>query len=198
MNFNKSAKIHPTSIIESNTKIGNGTKIWHWVHVSKNVVIGDSCILGQNVFVGKNVHIGNNVKIQNNVSVYENVQLKDYVFCGPSMVFTNVLNPRAEIDRKNEFKKTIVERGATIGANATIICGNNIGQYAFIGAGSVVTKDVKAFALMMGNPAKQKGWMSAYGQKFTLPKDNIKKWICPKTGDIYELKNGEIIFKPKK
>ncbi len=198
MNFNKPPKIHPTSIIDSNTSIGEDTTIWHWVHVSENVVIGKSCTVGQNVYIGKNVQIGSNVKIQNNVSVYENVYLEDYVFCGPSMVFTNVINPRSEIDRKNEFKKTIVKKGATIGANATIICGNTIGKYAFIAAGSVITKNVKDFALMMGNPAKQVGWMSAFGQKFILPQNNLNKWICPQTGDIYELKNDEIMFTSNK
>ena len=155
---------HDTALIDEGAIIGAGTKIWHWVHVCAGARIGEGCILGQNVYVGNNVKIGNKVKIQNNVSVYDNVTLEDEVFCGPSMVFTNVINPRAAIERKNEFKSTLVRRGATLGANCTIVCGNTIGQYAFIGAGAVVTKDVPDFALMVGVPAKQTGWISRFGE----------------------------------
>lgn len=154
--------VHPSAIVDEGAKIGAGTRIWHWVHVQGNSVIGERCSLGQNVYVGKAV-IGNNVKIQNNVSVYDEVVLEDDVFCGPSMVFTNVINPRSHIVRKSEYKRTLVKRGATIGANAVIVCGNTIGEYAMIGAGAVVTKDVPPFALVLGNPARQVGWMCQCG-----------------------------------
>lgn len=160
MDFQK----HETAIIDDGAQIGAGTRVWHWVHIcGNNVTIGENCSLGQNVFVGNNVQIGNRVKIQNNVSVYDQVILEDDVFCGPSMVFTNVINPRSAIERKNEYKTTHVKKGASIGANATIICGNTIGEYAFIAAGAVVTKDVPAYALMAGVPAKQIGWISESG-----------------------------------
>jgi UDP-2-acetamido-3-amino-2,3-dideoxy-glucuronate N-acetyltransferase len=154
--------VHPSAIVDEGAKIGAGTRIWHWVHVQGNSVIGERCSLGQNVYVGKAI-IGNNVKIQNNVSVYDEVALEDDVFCGPSMVFTNVINPRSHVVRKNEYKRTLVKKGATIGANAVIVCGNTIGQYAMIGAGSVVTKDVPDFALVLGNPARHAGWMCQCG-----------------------------------
>lgn len=157
------ATIHHTSIVDDGAYIGDGTRIWHWVHVCGGAHIGNNCSLGQNVFIGNDVVIGNNVKIQNNVSVYDAVVLEDDVFCGPSMVFTNVYNPRAAIIRKNEYRKTLVKRGATLGANCTIVCGNSIGEYAFIGAGAVVTSNVPAFALMLGVPAKRKGWMCMCG-----------------------------------
>jgi UDP-2-acetamido-3-amino-2,3-dideoxy-glucuronate N-acetyltransferase len=156
---------HETAIIDPGASIGAGTRIWHWVHVCGNAVIGEKCSLGQNVFVGNRVVIGNNVRIQNNVSIYDEVTLEDDVFCGPSMVFTNVLNPRSHVPRKNEFLPTLVRRGATIGANATVICGHVIGEYAFIGAGAVVTRDVPAYALLVGNPARRVGWMCRCGAR---------------------------------
>ena len=183
------ATIHPTAIVDEGASIGLKTKIWHWVHVSAGALIGDSCSLGQNVFVGNSVRIGNNVKIQNNVSVYDNVVLEDDVFCGPSMVFTNVYNPRSAVSRKDEYRPTVVEQGATLGANCTIVCGTRIGHHAFVGAGAVVNRDVKPFALMVGVPAKHIGWMSAYGERVDLPLQGAASWTCPHTGDIYQLSN---------
>lgn len=179
--------IHPTAIIDEPCEIGEGTKIWHFCHIMKGAKIGKNCVIGQNVFIGKGVKIGNNVKIQNNVSVYEGVILEDDVFCGPSMVFTNVLNPRSHIPRKHEFKQTIVKKGATIGANATIICGHTIGEYAFIGAGAVVTKDVPPYALVIGNPAKITGWMCECGTKLQFASDTA---VCPACGKKYKKENG--------
>jgi UDP-2-acetamido-3-amino-2,3-dideoxy-glucuronate N-acetyltransferase len=180
--------IHETAIIDAGAQIGEGTRIWHWVHVCAGAKIGNNCSLGQNVFIGNKVSIGNNVKIQNNVSVYDNVILEDGVFCGPSMVFTNVINPRAEISRKDEFQTTLVRKGATLGANCTIVCGNSIGQYAFIGAGAVVTKNVPDFALMVGVPARQVGWISRLGEKLELPLKGKLEISCSKTGDRYFLR----------
>ncbi len=171
--------IHPTAIIDDDVVIGNGTKVWHFCHVLGNCEIGDNCVLGQNVMAGPAVHIGNGCKIQNNVSLYKGVTLEDDVFCGPSCVFTNVLTPRAFVERKDEFRNTRVCKGATIGANATIICGITIGSYAMIGAGAVVTRDVPAHALVVGNPGKQNGWVSHEGE--VLGQD----LVCPRTGDIY-------------
>lgn len=182
---------HQTAIIDDGAIIGNNTRIWHWVHVSSGAVIGENCSLGQNVFVANKVTIGNNVKIQNNVSIYDNVILEDHVFCGPSMVFTNVHNPRAEITRKDEYKNTLVKKGATLGANCTIVCGNTIGEYAFIGAGSVVTKDVPAYALMVGVPAKQIGWMSRYGLRLDLPLNGEGEAVCAGSGEKYRVINGK-------
>jgi len=182
--------IHDTAIVDKGASIGLGTKIWHWSHICSGAVIGKKCSLGQNVFVGNKVIIGNNVKIQNNVSVYDNVTLKDDVFCGPSMVFTNVYNPRSSVPRKNEYKDTLVYEGATLGANCTIVCGVEIGQYAFVGAGSVVTKNIKKYALVVGVPAIQIGWMSEHGTRLDLPVDSGNKKMvvkCPKTGDFYKL-----------
>lgn len=179
--------IHETAIVDSGALIGEGSKIWHWSHICSGAVIGESCSLGQNVFVGNKVLIGNNVKIQNNVSIYDEVVLEDDVFCGPSMVFTNVYNPRSAVSRKNEYRKTIVKRGATLGANSTIVCGITIGEHAFIGAGAVVNKNIPAFALMVGVPAKQIGWMSAYGERVDLPLQGSGSWECPQTGNRYEL-----------
>lgn len=181
------AQIHPTAIVDEGAVVGDGTRIWHWVHVSSGAAIGARCSLGQNVFVGNRVRIGNNVKIQNNVSVYDNVTLEDDVFCGPSMVFTNVYNPRSAVSRKDEYRDTIVRRGATLGANCTIVCGNEVGEYAFIGAGSVVNRSVPAFALMVGVPARQIGWMSRFGEKLPLPVKGSGEAICPHTGDRYVL-----------
>jgi UDP-2-acetamido-3-amino-2,3-dideoxy-glucuronate N-acetyltransferase len=165
----KEVFIHETSFIDENVTIGEGTKIWHFSHILKDCKIGKDCSFGQNVVVGPNVIVGNKVKIQNNVSVYEGVTLEDGVFCGPSCVFTNVHNPRSEIERKHEYRKTLVKRGATLGANCTIVCGITIGKFAFIGAGAVISKDVPDYALMVGVPGKQIGWMSEYGEKLDLP-----------------------------
>jgi UDP-2-acetamido-3-amino-2,3-dideoxy-glucuronate N-acetyltransferase len=181
---------HPTAIIDNGARIGPGTRIWHWVHVCSRARIGAQCSLGQNVYVGNDVVIGNRVKIQNNVSVYDRVTLEDGVFCGPSMVFTNVYNPRAEIDRKHEFRPTLVRRGATLGANCTIVCGVTIGEYAFVGAGCVVLRDVPDHALMVGVPARQIGWVSRYGERLDLPLSGIGEAACPHTGVRYRLREG--------
>jgi UDP-2-acetamido-3-amino-2,3-dideoxy-glucuronate N-acetyltransferase len=180
-------KIHPTAIVDDGARIGDDTRIWHWVHVSGGARIGERCSLGQNVYVGNRVVIGDNVKIQNNVSVYDNVTLEDDVFCGPSMVFTNVYNPRSAVSRKDEYRDTLVKRGATLGANCTIVCGNTIGEHAFVGAGSVVNRDVPDFALVVGVPARQVGWMSRYGERLDLPLEGEGTAVCPHTGDEYEL-----------
>ena len=184
--------VHPTSIIDNGASIGEGTKIWHWTHVSSGAKIGSFCSLGQNVFVGNKAKVGNNVKIQNNVSIYDNVIIEDDVFCGPSMVFTNVFNPRSEISRKNEYRITKVQKGATLGANCTIVCGVEIGEYAFIAAGAVVKNKVKSFALMAGVPAVQKGWMSAFGERIGLDLEEEGSWICLSTGDKYFLNRGQM------
>lgn len=182
-----SAFIHETAIVENPLNIGAGSKIWHWVHVMPNAKIGEDCVLGQNVFVGNEVKIGRNVRIQNNVSIYDAVELEDDVFCGPSMVFTNVINPRSAVDRKHEYKTTLVKKGASIGANATIICGNQIGEYAFIGAGSVITKPVKAYALVVGNPGKQIGWVSKAGHRLEF--NSKSEAVCQESGDTYLLED---------
>ena len=183
-----------TAIIDSGSTIGDGTSIWHWVHVSAGAVIGSSCVLGQNVFVANKVVIGNGVKIQNNVSVYDNVTIEDDVFCGPAMVFTNVYNPRAFIERKQEYKDTLIKRGATLGANCTIISGITIGEYAFIGAGAPVNKDVPAFALYVGVPAQHIGWMTKFGERMQLPLIGEGSYTCPNTGEVYTLKDGVVVF----
>ncbi|MCU7948707.1 MAG: N-acetyltransferase [gamma proteobacterium symbiont of Bathyaustriella thionipta] len=188
---------HPSAIIDDGAQIGKESRIWHWVHVSAGAKIGQACSLGQNVFIGNQVKIGNNVKIQNNVSVYDNVTLEDDVFCGPSMVFTNVYNPRSAIERKSEYRDTLVKKGATLGANCTIICGVTIGEYAFIGAGAVINKEVPDYALMVGVPAKQIGWMSEFGEQLDLPlsvaglSENVTA-LCQHTGIKYQLINGEV------
>ena len=184
--------VHETALVDKGASIGDDTKVWHWVHICKDAVIGERCSLGQNVFIGNKVIVGNNVKIQNNVSVYDNVTLEDDVFCGPSMVFTNVFNPRSAISRKDEYRNTLVKKGATLGANCTIVCGNTIGEYAFIGAGSVVTSDVKPFALMTGVPAKQTGWMSRFGEKLNLPIKGNTQIRCPNTNELYQLENDNL------
>ncbi len=184
--------VHETALVDKGAAIGDDTRVWHWVHICKDAVIGKRCSLGQNVFVGNKVIVGNNVKIQNNVSVYDNVTLEDDVFCGPSMVFTNVFNPRSAISRKDEYRNTLVKKGATLGANCTIVCGNTVGEYAFIGAGSVVTSNVKPFALMTGVPAKQTGWMSRFGEKLDLPLTGDTQTICPNTNELYKLKNDNL------
>ncbi|RTK96946.1 MAG: N-acetyltransferase [Neisseriaceae bacterium] len=176
-----------SAIIDDGAQIGENTRIWHFTHVCGQAKIGSGCSLGQNVFIGNDVIIGNNVKIQNNVSIYDAVYLEDDVFCGPSMVFTNVFNPRSHVTRKHEYRKTIVKRGATIGANATIVCGNTIGEYAFIGAGSVINKDVPAYALMVGVPARQIGWMCQCGVKLVADNGKLK---CNDCKSVYELNNG--------
>lgn len=181
---------HSTAVIEEGCKIGKGTKIWHFSHIMSGCTIGENCNLGQNVVVSPEVVLGNNVKVQNNVSIYTGVICDDDVFLGPSMVFTNVTYPRSAINRKNEYAKTHVGKGASIGANATIICGHNIGEYAFIGAGSVVTKNVPPYSLWVGNPAKQMGWISEFGHRLQFNKDNIA--ICPESKASYKMENGKI------
>lgn len=183
---------HETAVIDSGCKIGKGTKIWHFSHIMTNCAIGENCNIGQNVVVSPDVILGNNVRVQNNVSIYTGVICEDDVFLGPSMVFTNVINPRSAISRKEEYKKTLVEKGATIGANATIICGHTIGAYAFIGAGAVVTKDVKPYSLVLGNPARHIGWMSEYGHRLNFDGEGIA--ICPESGEKY-LFNENIVKK---
>jgi UDP-2-acetamido-3-amino-2,3-dideoxy-glucuronate N-acetyltransferase len=185
-------QVHETAIIDEGAQIGSGSRVWQWVHVCSGAKIGSSVSLGQNVFVGNKVIIGDKCKIQNNVSVYDNVYLEEGVFCGPSMVFTNVYNPRSLIERKDEYRDTFVKKGATLGANCTIICGITIGEFAFIGAGSVVNKDVAAYALMVGIPAKKIGWMSEYGEKLDLPISGDAQAICEHTGQKYQLKDGQI------
>ncbi len=184
--------IHETAIVDQSVDIGAGTKIWHWVHVISGAKIGEGCVLGQNVYIGGKAVLGNNVRVQNNVSIYDRVILDDDVFCGPSMVFTNVINPRSSVERKDEYLETDVGKGASIGANATIICGNEIGEYAFIGAGSVVTKPVPAYALMVGNPAKQIGWMSRAGVRLEFDEEGMA--MCEETGDFYEKKDKVVYF----
>jgi UDP-2-acetamido-3-amino-2,3-dideoxy-glucuronate N-acetyltransferase len=179
--------VHQTSIVDDFCKIGKNTKIWHFSHIMQGATIGENCSIGQNVVISNGVIIGNNVRIQNNVSVYEGVMCEDDVFIGPSAVFTNVINPRSMISRKHEFKKTTVKKGASIGANATIICGNTLGEYCFIGAGSVVTKDIPAYALVVGNPGRQKGWMSEFGIKLEF--DAIGIATCKESGEQYLLEN---------
>lgn len=181
---------HPTAVIDEGCAIGAGTKIWHFCHIMPNCHIGQHCNIGQNVVISPEVVLGNNVKVQNNVSIYTGVVCEDDVFLGPSMVFTNVTNPRSAINRKNQYVKTVVKKGATIGANATIVCGHDIGSYAFIGAGAVVTKNVPDYALVVGNPAKQTGWMSEYGHKLKFDAEGRAK--CPESGVEYTLKNGKV------
>lgn len=183
--------IHPTAIIDPDCQIGDGTKIWHFSHLMSHCKIGKNCNLGQNVFVAEGVTIGDHVKVQNNVSIYAGVEVEDDVFLGPSMVFTNVLNPRSFIERKSEFKKTLVRKGATIGANATIVCGNSIGRYALVGAGAVVTKSVSDYALMVGNPAVQIGWVSEYGHTLTF--DEQGRAVCPESGQQYRLEQNKLV-----
>jgi UDP-2-acetamido-3-amino-2,3-dideoxy-glucuronate N-acetyltransferase len=178
---------HETAIVDAGAVIGDGARIWHFVHVCGGARIGRDCSLGQNVFVGNRVVIGNNVKIQNNVSVYDNVVLEDDVFCGPSMVFTNVYNPRSTVSRKDEYRDTVVRRGATLGANCTIVCGVTIGEYAFVAAGAVINRDVPAYALMAGVPARRIGWMSRHGERLDLPAQGEGEARCPATGERYRL-----------
>jgi UDP-2-acetamido-3-amino-2,3-dideoxy-glucuronate N-acetyltransferase len=181
---------HETAVIDDGSKIGKGTKIWHFSHIMTGSEIGENCNIGQNVVISPGVRLGRNVKVQNNVSIYTGVNCDDDVFLGPSMVFTNVINPRSAINRKDQYGSTAVGKGATIGANATIVCGIRIGQYSFIGAGAVVTKDVKPFALVVGNPARQTGWMSEYGHKLVFDGNGIA--VCSESGDRYRMSNNEV------
>lgn len=181
---------HETAVVDNNCKIGKGTKIWHFSHIMSNSKIGENCNLGQNIVVSPHVVLGRNVKVQNNVSIYSGVTCEDDVFLGPSMVFTNVINPRSAINRKNRYLKTIVKKGASIGANATIICGNTIGEYAFIGAGTVVTKEVLPYALVVGNPSKQIGWVSEYGHTLNFDEDGFA--TCKESKEVYGLKDGRV------
>ena len=187
MNYNK----HISAVIDEGAQIGDGTNIWHFCHVMPGAIIGENCNLGQNVFIDNGVVIGNGVKIQNNVSVYNGVSCEDEVFIGPSVVFTNVINPRSAIERKHEFKKTVVRKGASVGANATIICGNQIGKYAMIGAGAVITKAIKPYALVVGNPAKQIGWVSEFGHRLVF--EERGNAICEESGERYFLENGSVV-----
>lgn len=184
--------IHPTAIVDDGAQVGEGTRVWHWVHICGGARIGKGVSLGQNVFVGNKVIIGDHCKIQNNVSVYDGVTLEEGVFCGPSMVFTNVYNPRSLIERKSEYRQTTVKKGATLGANCTIVCGTTIGEYAFIGAGAVINKDVKPYALMVGVPARQIGWMSEYGEQLDLPLQGQAQTVCQHTGACYQLDGGRL------
>lgn len=185
-----SYQVHPSAIIDDGAQIGENSRIWHFVHVCSGAVIGREVSLGQNVFVGNKVVIGDRCKIQNNVSVYDNVIVEEGVFCGPSMVFTNVYNPRALIDRKDQYQNTLVKKGSTLGANCTIVCGVNIGEYAFVAAGAVVTQDVKPYALMAGVPAKHIGWMSQYGEQIPLPLQGDGEYACVHTDQRYQLNDG--------
>ena len=181
--------VHPSAIVDEGAQLGDGTRVWHFAHVSPGARIGRACSLGQGVYVGNDVAIGDNVKIQNNVSVFDAVTLEDDVFCGPSMVFTNVFNPRSAVVRKNEYRRTLVKRGATLGANCTIVCGSTVGEHAFVGAGAVVSRDVPAFALVVGVPAKRIGWMSRHGERLPLPAHSAEacEAACPATGERYRL-----------
>ena len=181
---------HETAIIDEGCEIGRGTKIWHFSHIMPNCKIGENCNIGQNVVISSEVILGKNVKVQNNVSIYTGVVCEDDVFLGPSMVFTNVVNPRSAVNRRGQYSKTIVKHGASIGANATIVCGHDIGKFAFVGAGAVVTKHVPDYALVVGNPAKQTGWMSEYGHKLSFDKSGLA--TCPESGEKYSLKNGNV------
>jgi len=183
---------HETAIIDEGAKIGENSRVWHWAHVCGGAKIGKGVSLGQNAFVGNKVTIGDKCKIQNNVSVYDNVTLEEGVFCGPSMVFTNVYNPRSLIERKDEYRNTVVKRGATLGANCTIVCGTTIGEHAFIGAGAVINKDVKPYALMVGIPAKQIGWMSEFGERLELPLKGQQEEVCEQTGAVYKLSGSSV------
>lgn len=181
---------HETAVLDEGCRIGDGTRIWHFTHVMAEAFVGKNCVLGQNVMVANRVTIGDNVKIQNNVSVYEGVTCEDDVFLGPSAVFTNVINPRAFIERKHEFRPTLVKKGASIGANVTIVCGHTIGQYALVGAGAVVTHDIPDYALVTGNPARQTGWVSEYGCRLSF--DNNGEAVCPESGQTYQLINNQV------
>jgi UDP-2-acetamido-3-amino-2,3-dideoxy-glucuronate N-acetyltransferase len=186
--------IHPSAIVDAGAQLGEGTRVWHFVHVCAGARIGPGCSVGQGVYVGNDVLIGRNVKIQNNVSIYDAVTLEDDVFCGPSVVFTNVLNPRSAVVRKNEYRKTLVRQGATLGANCTVVCGSTVGRYAFVGAGAVVTGDVLDFALVVGVPARQIGWMSRHGERLGLPLQGDAQARCPATNEPYALRDGRCML----
>ncbi len=189
--------VHPSAIVDEGAQIGEGSRVWHFVHVCGGAKIGKGVSLGQNVFVGNKVTIGDKCKIQNNVSVYDNVTLEEGVFCGPSMVFTNVYNPRSLIERKNEYRDTLVKKGATLGANCTIVCGSTVGEYAFVGAGAVINKNVKPYALMVGMPARQIGWMSEYGYQLDLPLEGEAQAECQHTGELYILSGNTLTKQPQ-
>jgi UDP-2-acetamido-3-amino-2,3-dideoxy-glucuronate N-acetyltransferase len=191
MSEEKKYSSHPSAVIDEGCIIGTGTRIWHFSHIMPDCIIGENCNIGQNVVISPKVILGKNVKVQNNVSIYTGVECEDDVFLGPSMVFTNVINPRSAVNRRNEYARTLVKKGASIGANATIICGNTIGRYAFIGAGAVVTKDVPDYALVIGNPARQTGWMSEYGHKLKF--DQQGKAVCPESAERYQLVAGKVM-----
>lgn len=191
------AMIHESAIVDEGAQIGAGSRVWHWVHVCGGAKVGEGVSLGQNVFVGNKASIGDHCKIQNNVSVYDNVHLEEGVFCGPSMVFTNVYNPRSLIERKNEYRDTLVKKGATLGANCTIVCGVTIGEFSFVGAGAVINKDVPPYALMVGVPARQIGWMSEFGEQLNLPVDGNGEITCPHTGKRYLLNAGVLTKESK-
>ncbi|MCA0242464.1 MAG: N-acetyltransferase [Proteobacteria bacterium] len=188
--------IHPSAIVDEGAQLGQGTRVWHFAHVSAGARIGEGCSLGQGVYVGNDVTIGRNVKVQNNVSVYDAVTLEDDVFCGPSMVFTNVHNPRSAVPRKNEYRRTLVKRGATLGANCTIVCGVTIGEHAFVGAGAVVSRDVPAHALVVGVPARRIGWVSRHGERLALPAGGHGEAVCPATGERYRLDGDTLTLLP--
>lgn len=184
--------IHPTAIVDEGAQLGDGSRVWHWVHICGGARIGEHCSFGQNVFVGNDVLIGNNVKVQNNVSIYDAVTLEDDVFCGPSMVFTNVYNPRSAVTRKDEYRRTLIKKGATLGANSTIVCGVTVGEYAFIAAGAVINRDVRPYALMAGVPARQVGWMSRHGERLSLPLEGDAVTRCPVTEITYRLSGNSV------
>lgn len=196
-NNNKHYSVHASAIVDEGAQIGEGSRVWHFVHVCGGAKIGKDVSLGQNVFVGNKVTIGDKCKIQNNVSVYDNVTLEEGVFCGPSMVFTNVYNPRSLIERKNEYRNTLIKKGATLGANCTIVCGATVGEYAFVGAGAVINKDVQPYALVVGVPARQIGWMSEFGEQLELPLEGQAEAACQHTGDRYILNGTTLIKQPK-
>ncbi len=192
MSASGEVRVHPTAVVDDGATLGAGTRVWHFTHVSSGAVIGKRCSLGQNVFVADRVRLGDNVKVQNNVSIYDDVTLEDDVFCGPSMVFTNVYNPRSAVPRKHEYRPTLVRRGATLGANCTIVCGCTIGAFAFVAAGAVVVADVADFALVVGVPARHAGWMSAHGERLALPLSGDGMATCPATGDTYRMHAGQV------